>query len=404
MRHNFSRATRAGGLLVLLMPLALLHARAVAEILLGVIDVLFLLRCWLTTDWAWLRQPFAIAGCLWWAWLVICSALGTGGLLPALVAFRLPLFALALGEYHLALLTRRRALWWVLAAAFAWIVLETWQQYLLGTNLFGQARWLDGALTGPFNKPRAGPALILIFFPVLLPAVLDLLAYPSRARRMAAAFLTLLGVATMILIGQRMPTMLMLLGLLLTGLLLPRLRLPVVATLLAAALLVAATPIIAPDTYDKLVVHFTDQMRHFPQSSYGLIYARALHIAADHPWLGRGFDAFRRGCPAAAGEACNIHPHNYYLEAADDGGLPLLMLFCAMAATALWRLGKVMWPAPDGLRTGLFVGAILAFWPAASTSAFTSMPNAGWVFLCLGLGFATTQDPRGAALQPDHTH
>jgi O-antigen ligase len=403
MRHNFFRAMQAGGLLVLLMPLALLHARAVAEILIAVMDALFLLRCWLTTDWGWLRQPFAVAACLWWAWLIICSAVGTGGLLLALVALRLPLFALALGEYHLALLTRRRALWWVLAAAFAWIVLETWQQYLLGTNLFGQARWLDGALTGPFNKPRAGPALILICFPVLLPAVLGLLAHPGHGRRIAAGLLTFLAVATMILIGQRMPTMLMLLGLLLTGLLLPRLRLPVAATLLAAALLVAATPIIAPDTYDKLVVHFTDQIRHFPESSYGLIYARALHIAADHPSLGQGFDAFRRGCPAAAGAACNIHPHNYYLEAADDGGLPLLVLFCVMVATALWRLGKVLRRPPDALSTGLFVGAILAFWPVASTSAFTSMPNAGWVFLCLGLGFATTQDPRGVALQPDRT-
>jgi hypothetical protein len=387
-------AAQAAAFVVLIVPIVLLHARAGAEILIGLIDGLFLVHCWATHDWRWRRQPFAIAAAVWWAWLTLCSALGTGGFLLGLASFRLPLFALALGEWVLVPPRRRRALWWLLAASCGWIALEVWQQYLTGANLFGQGRWMDGALTGPFNKPRAGPALILIFFPVLVPALAGLLTRPGTGARIAAGFLGLSAVATMILIGQRMPSLLMLLGLILAGLLMPQLRMAVAAVSGLGLAMLAATPLIAPETYEKLVLHFADQLRHFQASSYGLIYARALSIATAHPWFGQGFNAFRRGCPATAGEACNIHPHNYYLEAADDGGLPLLVLFCLMVGAALARLWFSQRTNENALRVGIFIGATLAFWPAASTSAFTSIPNAGWICLCLGLGFARGEDTR----------
>jgi len=394
----------------------LLHARAIAEILISAIDILFLVHVWATRDRAWLARPFARASLAWWVWLSLCSAINHGGLLLALLAVRLPLLALALGSWLLAgaCSARRRHLVWVMfAASAAWIAIESWQQYLLGTNLFGIARYRDGALTGPFNKPRAGPGFILVFFPALVPAVLALLALPGRAARIGGLALTAISVLTMVLIGQRMPTVLMLFGLAVTALQLPRLRLVVAGAAVAGVLLVAATPVISPATYDKLVLRFSTQMAHFPTSDYGLIYQRASVLAAEHPVFGLGFDGFRRHCgdiaardlplvgrPAAPADGsiagCNIHPHNYYLEAADNSGLPGLASFVALVLTALGALWRGVWRRPDGLRVGLFVGALVALWPLASTSAFTSMPNAGWVFLVLGLGFAAGDQASGA--------
>ncbi len=398
----------------LALPLALLHARAVAEILIVAVDLAFLLHVSVRRDPAFLARPFARAAAAWWVWLVLCSALGSGGLLLGVLSIRLPLLASALGDWLLLgapAARRRRWLWAILAASFAWIVVESWQQHLTGTNLFGQPRWGDGALTGPFNKPRAGPALILLFFPVLVPAVSALLAGSLR-RRMSALMLAGFAVLTMVLVGQRMPFVLMGLGLVATCLLLPRLRPAMgLAAVLGAALL-AALPVVSPSTQYKLVLRFGDQLRHFAASDYGLIFVRALTMAQIHPWIGLGFDGFRRGCgnfwamhgidwlgiPTAQFNgglrACNLHPHNYYLEALDNAGLPGLVLFAAMAGAALVRLGQGMSPRPgqpaDGLRVGLFVGALVALWPAASTSAFTSMPNGGWLFLLLGFGFAAT--------------
>ena len=396
---------------VISLPAALLYARAGAEILIGVTDALFLLHVWVTRDLFFRRRAFAghafaSAALAWWAWQIVCSTFGTGGLVLSLVLFRLPLFAVALGNWVLAGARTRRVLWWAVALAAGWIVIECWQQELLGHNIFGAERWGDGALTGPFVKPRAGPELILILFAVVLPASARLLASSHRATRAGGIALVALGAATIVLIGQRMPSALLVLGLVLSGLLLPRLR---VATALAALIgvaVLAASPFVAPAMYAKLVVHTHEQLADFGGSAYGQIWVRALVIARQHPWMGLGFDAFRRGCadPAAvqgvpwlgvtlaqaraATEACNIHPHNYYLEAADNGGVPLLLLFSAMSGAAGVVLAR---GTMNALRAGLLVGFVLAFWPLASTSAFTSMPNAGWIFLLLGLGFAARE-------------
>ncbi len=401
----------------LLLPLALLHARAVAEILIAAVDILFLGHVVLTRQTAWLRQPFLLAALAWWFWLSVCSALGTGGLLLGVLAIRLPVFAMALGGWVLAGDTpragaRRHVVWIVLCAAFCWIGLQAWQQYLFGTNLFGQPRWSDGALTGPFAKPRAGPAFILLFFPALIPCLAALTSRASLRARLAAAALAMLAALTLVLIGQRMPTALMLLGLVAAALLVPQLRMALLFAAAAGAALVAALPWVSPAASAKLVQQTAVQMAHFSQSDYGLIFTRAVTLAELHPWLGLGFDGFRRGChefwamhgidwlgiPTAnlngGLSACNIHPHNYYLEALDDAGLPGVLLFSLMVATALVCLGRGVAHRLAPMRAGLLVGAVVALWPVASTSAFTSMPNGGWVFLLLGLGLAAAGEQR----------
>ncbi len=410
MRLTLSRAERialpAAIACVLILPLALLYARALAEILIGVIDALFLLHLAAAPDRAARQAPFAWAAGAWLAWQIVASAFGTGGLVLSLVLFRLPLLALALGWWVLGSARAKRLLWWAIAAAVAWIVLQSWQQYFTGTNIFGVPRWGDGALTGPFNRPRAGPALILTLFPVLLPAASALAASQKIAAKAAGMALVVLGAATVLLIGQRMPSALLLLGLLLTGLLLPKLRLAMAAALILGTALLAATPVIAPGTYHKLIIRTQEQMTNFVYSPYGELWVRATVIAEQHPLAGLGFDGFRRGCgdpravrglPALgvtlaeariATDACNIHPHNYYLEQADNGGWPLLALFVAMMAAAWLALARGFRRGLDPLRAGLLVAFSLAVWPVASTSALTSMPNAGWIFLLLGFGLA----------------
>ncbi len=411
LRYAAPQAVRAAFFACLALPLALLHARAVAEILIACIDVLFLGHSLLTRHMAWRHGAFFAASCVWWLWLCLCSAVGSGGLLLAILAIRLPVLAIALGEWVLAgtdraAERRRHAVWLTVAAAAAWVALESWQQTLTGTNLFGDTRWSDGALTGPFFKPRAGPAFILVFFPALLPPVMRLLARPGWRPRAGGIALAVAAALTMVLIGQRMPTMLMMFGLGVCALLTPRLRLPLCAAAGAGLALLAATPWVSPATYAKLVGQTSDQLGHFAQSAYGVVFVRAITVGELRPWLGQGFDGFRRACSLPAVMhgvawlgvpdrhrnggllACNIHPHNYYLEAFDNAGLPGLVLFAAMTGLALARLAHGLKQDAAPLRLGCFVGALVALWPIASTSAFTSMPNGGWVFLVLGLGFS----------------
>ncbi len=403
---------RVGLVLALATAPLLLHAPSVAEATIGLTSLGFLVQSARLHAWTWLHAPWLRLSLLWWAWLVICSAplpaigLGPGGwhsFAEAVAVIRFILFAAALEAWVLRSAAARRWLFGIVAVCAIWVGVECVHQFATGRDLFGYKRGGDGELTGPFRKPRAGPALVRILFPVLMPPVAALLLR-RRAGATAAAFaLTVVAVLVMVLIGQRMPLMLTGLGLVAAALLLPRLRLLVLAAGIAGIVLVAASPIVSPPTYHRLVQKFSHQMTDFPTSQYGQLYARAWHIAEARPVVGRGFDGFRTGCPlpryfgptfdgsqldGGGAAICASHPHNFYFQALTDGGFPGLILFCAAVIGWMTPLARGLWSRPDPLRVGLFAAVLIQVWPIASTSDFVNMPLGGWFFLTLGWGLA----------------
>ena len=392
-----ARWRSAAAAATLVMPVFLLHGRGIADGLLVAVVVLFLLHAARGRWWAWLRTPWLVVGLVWWGWQVACSApAGAGSFVQAAGLLRFLLFAAALEHWVLTGPAVRRWLARVLRWAAAYLALQSLLQLVTGRNLYGYGRGPDRELTGPYEHPRAGPPLARLLYPAILPPA-------ARLRPWAGALLLAAGLATVLLIGQRIPFLLSVLGLFTTALILPRLRVPVLAAAVAGGALLAASPVLAPAAYYRLVTKFSAQMEGFAGSPYGGIVARAWAIARAHPWTGGGYDAFRRLCPDPAyfrgwdggdggGAAmCVQHPHNHYLEALVNAGWPGLALFAALVAAWLLRLGRGLWRRPDPLRAGLFTAALLHEFPLASASAFASMPLTGWFIVLLGLGLAETR-------------
>jgi hypothetical protein len=398
---------------MLLVTPSLLNARALADVLFSVTALLFLINCARARRWGWVRQgwvPFAGA---WWIWEMICSLplpppfYGSWpSLLQAFVMVRFFVFAAALEHWLLREPPARLWLLRVVQAVAAYIGIQCLYQYATGRDFYGFGRWADGELTGPFYKPRAGPELIRILFPALWPPVMALISQKAIIFRAAGAALAFLGIAVMVLIGQRMPVLLTGLGLIVSALMLPRLRLVAMAAILAGALVLAASPVISPPTYYRLVEKFSRQMDHFQVSPYGYLLRRADEITEQHPILGRGFNGFRIGCPEPRyfvgwtkkpGDdggglgICKQHPHNFYTQASTDGGYPGLVLFSLMVLAWLRDMSRGLWREPDAVRVGLFVAALVHLWPISSTSAFTSLPVSGYFFVVLGWGLAETR-------------
>lgn len=389
----------------LLMPFVLPYTRAVADGLLAIVVVLFLARCWSTADWRWLRTPWTRLALLFWVWMLVCTLIAG---LPkpieqAVLALRFFLFVPALENWVLRDPRTRQRLWYAVLAVAIWIAVESWQQSILGVNLFGAPRWPDGALTGPFPGPTAGPTYLWVFFPAFLPLCLLLLKRPRRIDRAAGIALLCIAAATMILIGQRMPTLLLALGLCASGLLVRQFRLPVVLTLLLGGVVLILLPILSPPVFAKLVVRFTQQMGHFWATPYGLIFGRAVTMVQAHPWVGLGWDGYRDNCmnPTYLGgvswlpvsdptspEGCNIHPHSYWLQIGTSAGLPGVALFAALIGVWLWRIHGGSAYLTNDRRLALLVMVFVAMWPIASATSLFTVPNAGWAFLMAGWGLA----------------
>jgi O-antigen ligase len=396
----------------MLVPLGLLHAWVMAEVMIGLTDILFLAAMLRRRDFTWTRSPWFIAAMLWWVWLVFCStpvffttANIRMGFLEAIVIIRLLLFAAALQYWLLTTARTRSIAWWILALSCLWIGAESWQQYLTGKNIFGDHRFGDGALTGPFFKPRAGALYAHLLFLALLPALIALYA-KGRAGQLAALALAVLGVVTSVLIGQRSPTILAGFGLVVAAFFYPQLRRVAIIAFVAAIAFLAATPIISPPTYGKLIGETSRQVAHFALSPYGQIWTRGIVMGLASPLHGWGYNGFRELCPQpqfGAGlpllglaptqlalGACNLHPHSYYIQAFTDAGLPGLILFVILIAIWFRMLSAGLLKNPDPVRVGLFIFFFTFVWPFETTDAFPTLYMLGWFFFALGLGLAHT--------------
>jgi O-antigen ligase len=389
----------------MLLPVALLYARAIGDGVLTLIAALFLAGHWAGGDWHWLRTKWTRLALLFWGWMLLCTVVSGNwpAIGQALASLRFFLFAAALENMVLADVVARRRLWYVVLAAALWILVEVWQQYLLGVNVFGYPRWADGALTGPFRGPTAGSAYLSVFFPAFLPLCFLLLRQPNIVGRILGIGVPVVAAATMILIGQRMPALLMAVGLCASGLLFRQFRLPLLLTFAISGLVLALTPILSPPTFEKLVVHFTDQVQHFWASPYGLIFARAVTMIQANPWMGLGWDGYRNGCmrpeylsgvswlpvsDSASAVGCNLHPHNYWLQVATSAGLPGVVLFGSLVVVWLRRIAGAAGCLSNDRRAALLVSVFVSMWPVASATSLFTVPNAGWLFLMVGWGLA----------------
>jgi O-antigen ligase len=397
---------------ILLLPVVLLYTRAAGDTLMTLVAILFLARASILRDWSWLNTTHARLALVFWLWLVVCTlAMGTHRAIEeALVVCRMLLFVAALEHWVLPRQDQRRQLRLVILAVAVWVVLETWEQYTLGSNIFGYPRWGSGVLTGPFPGPRAGATLQALYLPAFLPPAIYCMSKPSLLPRLAGALLLFGTMLTEALIGQRMPMLLLLFSLCLTGLLVRRFRWPIAIALVVLTATIAAMPVLSPVTYATLVVEFLRRMRDFWDTPYALLYERAIVMVQAHPWLGLGFDGFRDHCndPRYFGavawlpvthlgspDGCSIHPHNYWLQIATSAGLPGVLLFAGLCVAWLVRIGRGMMAGLRPIQVALFVTICTALWPIASTTSLFTVPNAGWFFLLIGWGLAEQHDECG---------
>jgi O-antigen ligase len=409
-------AERASFISVLALPILLLHATSVAEVAIGFVDVVFLAR--LATEPAArraVRAPWVVVAALWWAWLIFCSlpGIGAGGwpsLLQAVISARYLLLVAALESWLLAGADARRWLGRVVTLSWLYYAAHIAAQFTTGRNLFGVVANADGVLTDPIGRARVAAPLSRMLAPVLVPVVAPWLAQRRPSRWLAALALTVAAIAILLVVGQRMPFLLGVFALVIAAALLPRLRPVVLIAVIAAGLIIAGSAVFAPVVFGRLVTQFSLQMEHFRTSDYGLIYDRAMAMAEQHPWLGRGFDGFRTGCadpryftaiahaappPLGGGVAgCNIHPHNHYLQVLTDSGIPGLVLFAGLILTWLAALFRGLLRRPDPLRVSLFAAALIDQWPIASTSSLYAVEIEGFFFLLLGWGLAEARAAR----------
>ena len=409
-------AERAFGWTAAALPLLLIYGRGFGDVYLSAVAIAFLAALAARRDATPLRAIHAWPGLIAWAWLVTTTAL-TGDferLGVALAWGRVPVAVAALGSWVLASGRFRRPLLAACGIAAGWIALEVWLQALTGRSLSGFPRAIGGEHTGPFRRPRAGAYLVRIAWPPLA-AASGRLVQRGPSGIGAASLLIALFMATIFVVGQRMPLVHATLGVVLLALGLRGLRVPALVGILAVVAIAMAAASAFPTAFARQVTQFVEIMASFPDSHYGQILRRALALAEASPWTGWGADAFRTFCSdprffvgwggtgdGGGAAMCVPHAHNPYLDMLVNAGLPGLALFVLAAFGWLLSAGRGLILRPCPLRLGLFISVLLPLWPFGSMHAFTSQPTSTLWALMTGWAIAEATAARRTAPAQGH--
>ncbi len=398
------RLERVAGWLTVLIPPALVIGNAAAEIVAGLVVILFAWRCIVLRDGSWLRQGWVKMLLAVWV-LGVTRALLTEHphtALPEAVGWlRFVVLAVALQTWTLADERWQQRLTNAGLLSLAWLAGDAIFQYLHGTDLFGRRILFPHRLTASYPKPIVGIMLAWQFVPY---AFGDL----ARGRSLRALAMGVLALVAIVLSGERMALLLSLMSLLLLMLALPSLRRAGVAILLLFVLGTGALMLAKPQLYDRQVTSTLTVIRDLPDSPYGVIWRSAIDIVADHPLTGVGMGNFGHVCPepqygpinagAFGYPRCAPHPHNIYLEWLVETGIVGLTGFVVamvLVLGVLWR--DMRRHSGDMLSAALTVTLFVRLWPLASSTSFFHGWSAIPFWLVLGWALARVRPMRETA-------
>ncbi len=402
---GYERLRQVNLALFLAIPLGMLFARGVAEVMVAVIGLSFLFVCARDRRWAWLREtPIALALTLWLFLNLVVSPLAVDPMESfsrSLPWIRFVMFYAAVTLWLLADARDLRLVAWWMAGVVALVSVDVLVQGLSGVALTGNPMFGD-RLTGSLDRPNIGMLLAKFGFPTL-----GLLAWLCRRASTrwtipAAAALGALMLAAILLTGERGATALTLLGLLLTTLFAfvayPRWRLAA-AGLSAALVGTVAAVVLVEDRIRARMAELVDVLSDFGATQYGDLFAVSLRIFRDHPLSGVGLKNFRLVCPlyrdAGVLSECFTHSHNIYLEWLSEAGGIAFLLFVAFVVSLFLAMARL---APrnkgDAVTMGFLFGALLlSLFPLTVSQSFFSNWPALLLWFSIALAMATARGP-----------
>jgi O-antigen ligase len=310
---------RLARILLYALPILFIVGRAPAEIAVSLIAVLFLVRSALGLGWSWLKTPWLTAALVFWAYLLIVSALALspedsfGRALPFL---RFVLFAAALQHWLLTEPAAIRTFLTTLAVAVGFVVIDCLYQYATGADIFGKVAEGDFRLSGPFSNDVAGTFLAKVSLP-LLGWWFAFSAHRGHLSWSLGGALALLIGLVILLTGERTAVVSYGMGLLVLVLAVRAIRRPLLLIGLAGLIGLGAMVANQSELRQRFVGHTTADFQDFWNNRYGIIFVHAIDAWKEAPITGVGLKNFRLTCETdnfehrgAIDTWCFNHAHN----------------------------------------------------------------------------------------------
>ena len=377
---------RANLVLLALVPALLLSWRGGADAFVSIIGVSFLAVAIVRRQWGLATHP--VLGSLLAIWILLNLLVSPLAVDPAASFSRSVAwlrFALLFAAVVTWLIQSRSDLKLIVGfwgATLAFSIIDGLVQLLHGVSLTGRPMYGMTRLTGPLDRPNIGMFVARIGFPLLAAAPLLAGLRARNAYIFAAA--TAVGLAFILLTGERSAALLTVAGLVTAGLggilIFPRYRLQGLAAILLAGAVGSAVAVSSERIRDR-ILELGAVLKHFSQSHYAELFGIGIDVWRTYPIFGAGMKNFEASCWAISApkvsDGCPSHPHNAYIEwLAETGiaGFSGYVLFLVLLMIATWPLlrGGVVARLTGLLVAGCFV--VLLFPLIATQSTFSNWP------------------------------
>ena len=397
-----------------LLPLLLIFSRAIADITIVLISILFLYYSFKKIGWGWLKEKWFLFALFFSAYcLTINSALSIDSAETFAYAFfflRWPIFSMALAYWILSDLRSFKKFIISLTLLLLFIIFDTWWQFFFEQDLFGFEKFNENRLTGPFkDNPEVGTWLAkLVLLPPLLLILYDKYKLQIHQNYLTYAFFIISTIVflTIFITGERMQLLLILASILIVffGLISEKIfSLKKISFLLlisiSVILIFSAT---FPETTQRAFYSTIEKIINWRSSDYGLVWQSAYDVWMQSPLFGVGLHKYREACVNlgiygtshlnAIGSGVCFHPHNISLQLLSETGIFGFIIFYLMVFYLAISSLKIYFKNSLWLSFALTFNIIFTcFLPIASSTSFFSNKYGAIIWLLIGVMLAVNR-------------
>jgi O-antigen ligase len=367
--------------IICLFPLFLLLGAGIADVMLSIVSVAFLIRSAYKKDFKWIHEKWVQIALFFWVYIIAISfiAINFNIAFKHGVGFiRFIFFGIALEHTLSEKPDLQKYLLIVLSIVLTFAMIDTYYQYFDGYDFFGIQKPTENRLTGPMHHPRIGGYLHFLLYPGLLLAFHFLWQKKQIYYKLSGIMLIIFAIMPIILSGERVQIPLLFIGFLSAGLLWKNKRKFFIisgAITLSVGILIA---LFNPTIKDRLITQTIGQMSHFKEDHYIQIWTRSFNIFAENPLLGVGVSNFQKKCVEAKygptdhlEKRCGLHSHNFYIELFVETGIIGVFIILILLATWIYKMVKLypLWQNSP-VQIGLVTCFIISFFPFLPTRSF----------------------------------
>ena len=403
-------------LLVILLPISTFAGKAVIDINLSLIALIFLIKIIVEKNFHILNQKWFKILILFWAYMVFIALFAKYpeiALKKSLPWVRFPIFALALSEWLFKDEKNIKLFFKSLFFMLFFVMFDGLIQVIFGVDIFGIESQVVGVnkdqilITAFLKDHILGFHITFLIFPLMI-YMIDQIKDFQLTKKINILYMIFLLLAILIvtLSGDRMAWLLFCFGIFLTIIFYGNLRKYFVPLALLAFILISIAFFYKQAVFQRQIIATYNDITNFWDSPYGLCYKNGFEVAKLNPIFGVGAKHFRH---ILAEDICGIedykgltdaqlrtqcpghylHPHNFFIEIFAESGLIGLLIFLYF----LFIIFRDLFNVRDKLISNpiLFGAALtffLRFWPLSATMSFYAAYAVSSSFIMVGIIYA----------------